>query len=114
VADTILEKMRGIGIPATDILFGVGTCVCSHCYEVRQDVAGLFSEAYAGAVLHREGEITLDLSRIISMQLLSAGVKGEHITLSGLCTYCDKELFYSHRRDGLNAGAMGSFICLDR
>jgi copper oxidase (laccase) domain-containing protein len=39
----------------------------------------------------------IDLKQVARAQLEAAGV--EHIELSGLCTSCEPELFFSHRRD---------------
>ncbi len=114
IANTILDRLSSKDIRAEEVLFGIGPSICGQCYEVKEDVAGLFSKLYPDVVTQRDGKFYLDLPRTIAEQLIAMGVPEGNITLCGLCTYSERELFYSHRRDGLHAGAMGAFIAFDR
>lgn len=67
---------------------GIGPC----CYEVGEEVLGPF--ATLGNVA--EGRM-LNLPEVARRLLVRAGV--ERIELAGLCTGCEEELFFSHRRD---------------
>lgn len=70
---------------------GIGPC----CYEVGPEVAGLF-----GSPGRR-----LDLRAVAERALRAAGVdRVEHVEL---CTACDEERFFSHRRDGGLTGRQG-------
>jgi hypothetical protein len=62
---------------------GVGPC----CYEVGDEVRAVFGTS----------ERTLDLKAIARERLHAAGVETIHDC--GLCTACDAERFFSHRRD---------------
>lgn len=62
---------------------GIGPC----CYEVGDDVRAVFGTS----------ERTLDLKAIARGRLEAAGVREIHDC--GLCTSCDAERFFSHRRD---------------
>jgi polyphenol oxidase len=62
---------------------GIGPC----CYEVGDDVRAVFGTS----------EPTLDLKAIARARLEAAGVREVHDC--GLCTSCDAERFFSHRRD---------------
>jgi YfiH family protein len=62
---------------------GIGPC----CYEVGDDVRAVFGTT----------ERTLDLKAIARVRLEAAGVGEIHDC--GLCTSCDAERFFSHRRD---------------
>jgi YfiH family protein len=62
---------------------GIGPC----CYEVGDDVRAVFGSS----------ERTLDLKAIARARLEAAGVRDIHDC--GLCTSCDAERFFSHRRD---------------
>ncbi|MBK8550376.1 MAG: laccase domain-containing protein [Ignavibacteria bacterium] len=44
------------------------------------------------------------------MQLISAGVKKENIEVSGLCTFKEKDLLHSYRRDRDRSGRMFGVI----
>jgi YfiH family protein len=62
---------------------GIGPC----CYEVDDDVRAVFGTS----------QRTLDLKAIARARLQAAGVSDVHDC--GLCTSCDAERFFSHRRD---------------
>jgi YfiH family protein len=68
---------------------GIGPC----CYEVGDEVSSVFAGLGEGVTRGR----MLDLPEIARRLLASAGV--ERVESSGLCTSCEAELFFSHRRD---------------
>ena len=73
----------GRGPVAAAIGPGIGPC----CYEVGDDVRAVFATT----------ERTLDLKAIARARLRAAGVQEIHDC--GLCTACDPQRFFSHRRD---------------
>jgi copper oxidase (laccase) domain-containing protein len=50
----------------------------------------------------------LDLNAVATRLLEQAGV--DRIESSGLCTSCNAELFYSHRRDGERTGRQAGLV----
>jgi polyphenol oxidase len=78
-------------IGATDAAIGPGIGVC--CYEVGEKVLEAFADLGDGVAERR----MLDLAEVARRQLRGAGV--ERIDSAGLCTSCEVELFFSHRRD---------------
>jgi YfiH family protein len=86
---------------------GVGPC----CYEVGPEVLDAFADLGAGIA---EGRM-LDLPEVALRKLAQAGV--EKVESAGLCTSCEHELFFSHRRDhgrtgrhSLDRGLMAELI----
>ncbi len=77
---------------------GIGPC----CYEVGEEVARPFSEAF-GADIARSGR--LDLWTAAERALRGAGC--ESVERFDLCTSCDPDSFFSHRRDGGRTGRQG-------
>jgi YfiH family protein len=71
------------GAVAAAIGPGIGPC----CYEVGDDVRAVFGTS----------EPTLDLKAIARARLQAAGVREVHDC--AICTACDAERFFSHRRD---------------
>lgn len=45
-------------------------------------------------------------------QLIATGVRSERIETAGVCTMCDRELFFSFRREGANCGHFGLLAAL--
>ena len=84
LAAGVLEAgVEATGAVAAAIGPGIGPC----CYEVGDDVRAVFGTS----------ERTLDLKAIARARLEAAGVRD--IDDCGLCTSCDAERFFSHRRD---------------
>lgn len=78
-------------VEATSAAIGPGIGPC--CYEVGDEVLDAFSGLGEGIA---DGRM-LDLPEVARRQLAAAGV--EEVESAGLCTSCEAELFFSHRRD---------------
>jgi YfiH family protein len=78
-----------VGATSAAIGPGIGPC----CYEVGEEVLGAFGDLGPGIA---EGRM-LDLPEVARRLLARAGV--ERVEAAGLCTSCEEELFFSHRRD---------------
>jgi copper oxidase (laccase) domain-containing protein len=62
------------------------------------------------AVSHVPGKWQLDLRKANVELLKKTGVNPEHIYITNWCTSCDKDYFYSHRRDRGKTGRMVAWI----
>ncbi|HZO06560.1 MAG TPA: laccase domain-containing protein, partial [Solirubrobacterales bacterium] len=82
---------------------GIGAC----CYEVGDEVLGAFADLGDGIA---DGRM-LDLVEVATRLLRAAGV--ERVEAAGLCTSCEPELFFSHRRDNGVTGRQGGLAWLD-
>jgi copper oxidase (laccase) domain-containing protein len=59
----------------------------------------------------RQGErLQLDLWTANRDQLEWAGVPADAVYVSGLCTACHPDWFYSYRREGTGAGRLVGFV----
>jgi polyphenol oxidase len=79
---------------------GIGPC----CYEVGDEVLAEFEGLGPGI---SDGRM-LDLRAVARRLLERAGVRS--VTVSELCTRCNPELFYSHRRDGHRTGRQAGLV----
>jgi len=77
---------------------GIGPC----CYEVGEEVAALYRERFGADVLQGRN---LDLPLAAERALREAGCA--EVERSELCTACNPELFFSHRRDRGRTGRQG-------
>ena len=67
----------------------------------------------AAACLKRQGQKWhVDLAGLNRQWLLRAGLQPEHIDVSGLCTACHPDLFWSHRKMGEKRGVQAAIISL--
>lgn len=87
-----------VGASAAAIGPGIGPC----CYEVGDEVARPFAAAFGGDVLHGR---RLDLWTAAERALNAAGV--DEVLRTDLCTCCDPDRFFSHRRTGKPRGVQG-------
>lgn len=110
ISQQMIKKMN---IPLNDILIGIGPSICRNCFEVQEDVGSLFYNKWgSSAIVFRGEKQFVDLGKVTLMQLEEIGVPPENITIADICTYCNPNLFYSHRRDKGNTGAMASVIAI--
>jgi YfiH family protein len=103
LAGGIVEKAAE-RVNATDAAIGPGIGPC--CYEVGQEVLDEFS-GIDGAAAGR----MLDLPAVAAALLARAGV--ERVDIARLCTKCNPQLFYSHRRDGERTGRQAGLVWLE-
>ncbi len=93
-------------VEATGAAIGPGIGPC--CYEVGGEVLEAFADLGDGIAQGR----MLDLSELARRQLARAGV--EQVQSAGLCTSCEAELFFSHRRDHGRTGRQAGIAWLER
>jgi YfiH family protein len=92
-------------VGATDAAIGPGIGPC--CYEVGPEVLDAFADLGEGIAAKR----MLDLPEVARRLLLAAGV--ERVASAGVCTSCESDLFFSHRRDAGRTGRQGSLVWIE-
>jgi YfiH family protein len=97
---------RGVGeVSASAAAIGPGIGAC--CYEVGDEVLEAFAPLGSGIAIGRR----LDLREVTARLLERAGVG--RVESSDLCTSCNPELFFSHRRDGERTGRQAGLVWAD-
>jgi purine-nucleoside/S-methyl-5'-thioadenosine phosphorylase / adenosine deaminase len=91
-------RALGGGVLAAAIGPAIGPC----CYEVGDEVASPYREAFGDDVVHGRN---LDLWTAAERALRAAGVAT--VDRFDLCTACDADRFFSHRRDRGRTGRQG-------
>ena len=88
------------GNPKT-VRAAIGPTIGPDHYEVGEDVALAVSAGSSAAAVTetRDGKLFLDLPATAKRVLRAAGVTKVEDT--GLCTACEPDRFFSHRRDGV-------------
>jgi len=97
-----------------DIQAGIGPSIGLHHYQIGPDVAsqvrGAFGEDAAGLLTSRNGSLCFDLWQANRLLLEQSGVR--HIQVSGICTACHLDDWYSHRGEHGKTGRFGALIGL--
>lgn len=100
----LLDGIVGVGVSTLGgpIHAAIGPAIGPCCYEVGPEVADPFRERFGADVL-RGGN--LDLWTSAARALTAAGVEQVHRV--DLCTHCNPDRFFSHRRTGKPRGVQG-------
>lgn len=109
---------REFGSRPEDIRAVVGPSICRGCYEVDEAVIrefdGVFDPKFRDDLYDQKenGRFQLDLWAANCIILEEAGLKPEHICVSGVCTYEHPEELFSHRFTNGRRGALSAVIGL--
>jgi len=110
----VREMGRAFGAKPGDLHAALGPCIGPCCFETDGDVPqamGAALGAEAEEYLVRRGEKWhVDLAGLNRLWLLRSGVSPEKIDVSGLCTACHPDLFWSHRKMGEARGVQAAVI----
>jgi hypothetical protein len=99
LAGVVAEGVQALG---GRVEAAVGPAIGPCCYEVGPEVAEPFAAAFGSRVVVGR---SLDLREAAERALRAAGV--EEVERFGLCTSCNADLFFSHRRTGEPRGVQG-------
>jgi YfiH family protein len=111
VAQAAVEALVSVGAQRERIAAALGPSICAHCFEVGEEVAAEFDRIAPSSVLRPpDAKPHVDLWEANRALLAAAGLTAENIDSLPPCTMCDRERFFSFRRDGANIGQHLSFI----
>ena len=105
VAGVIQASVRAlrerVGDPSAGLIAYLGPAIGPDHFEVGSEVRDAACTSLAGAaaffVPHGSGKYLADLFALGRLALAQVGV--DAVFGGGICTYCDADRFYSHRRD---------------
>ena len=116
-----------------DIYAAIGPSICRDCYEVSEDVAEAFRNAFDGedAAIIQElnkggwyqgsqvitpgafrGKYQLDLWLANAILLRRAGIGVDRISITDICTCHNPDYLFSHRASQGKRGNLGAFLML--
>lgn len=108
-AATLHALCAATGMPVNAARVALGPCIRACCYEIGPEVARRFP---APAVRTLNGRLHLDLPAVARIQLLEAGLPPEAFQDTGACTACERDWYFSHRRDAGHTGRHWGFAAL--
>lgn len=117
-AVTVRRMGEVYGCRPEDIIAVVGPSICQDCYEVSEDVVDEFAKCFPAeqmkelAIAKEDHKYQLDLWRANEWILREAGIKQEHLQVSGMCTCCHHDLLFSHRYTKGRRGNLAGVITL--
>lgn len=114
-----VERMREkFGTDPSQVVAAIGPSICQECYEVSEDVIEQFRENFRKELWEElfyrkeNGKYQLDLWRANRAVLMEAGIAGERIAVTNVCTHCNPDILFSHRSTGTDRGNLSAFLAL--
>ncbi|MBL7161776.1 MAG: peptidoglycan editing factor PgeF [Anaerolineales bacterium] len=112
VVEAMVERYQS---KPEDIQAGIGPSIAAHHYEVGvevvEQVRQVFGEDAERLLPAPDGAVQFDLWRANQLLLEQAGVRD--IQISGICTACHLDDWYSHRAEKGKTGRFGALIGLN-
>lgn len=101
-----------------DIEVYICPSICQNCFEVDKDVKDMFEENFkdiniTSYIKEKKNKYHIDTLSINKEILLNIGIKEKNITISKICTKCNKDKFHSYRGNREENGRNIAFIMLD-
>lgn len=119
IAASTLELMKKeYGTKEEDVIAVIGPSICKDCYEVSKDLYDEFKKKYSQDELsdifeRKNGEkYQLDLWKANYYNFVNLGIKKENISVTDICTCCNKEIMFSHRGSHGKRGTLCAFLMI--
>lgn len=133
VLATVEMMGERFGSLAHNIYAGIGPAIGPCCYEISQDVQDIFngqkafseqptsekhrdrvrdSAVFSTQQLSGKTSLRIDLQATNQNQLLMAGIQPERIEVIDVCTGCNTDLFFSHRKEQGQTGRFAVVMAL--
>jgi len=116
ISGEALEMMKQIyKSDLNDLQIAIGPSICQDCFEVGAEVYEQFKSRYPWCdtyVNSRNEKYYINLQQIIIRVLTDAGVPGQNILVSGVCTKCNNDMFFSYRGDCKRTGSLAAIMML--
>lgn len=111
-AKTVNKMLNEYNSRPENIICAIGPSIGECHFEVGDEVAEIFA-GVAGGVLNKYGEkYHVNLQKTIINQLTDCGIKADNITNTGICTYCNSDILFSHRKTGGKRGSLAAIMQL--
>ena len=116
---TMDAMKEAFGTRPEDVTACIGPSICRACFEVGDEVAEAFADAfdpkYRDALYRanaKPGKYQLDLWKANEIIFQEAGVPKEQIHTTNICTMCNSDYLFSHRRVGEERGNLAAFLSI--
>ncbi|WP_069997591.1 peptidoglycan editing factor PgeF [Cellulosilyticum sp. I15G10I2] len=117
IAGSLVDRwVRKERIPLDAIQVVIGPSIGECCFEVGKEVADAFVTAFSEQSFIKCNSLadkySIDLWQCNKHILIKSGIKEENIFITSLCTSCNEDLFFSHRKSNGARGTLGAFMAL--
>lgn len=121
---TVKEMAKAFGSKPKDIIAVIGPSICMDCYEVGEEVVLEFKKEFIEDNRHydeetspiyvknQRGRYQLNLWEACRRVLLEAGLSPDNVHISKVCTSCNSQLLFSHRKTKGQRGSLAAFLAI--
>ncbi len=111
IAGGAIDLMHSaFGSNPKDILCAIGPSIGPCCFEIGDDIVDMFPNEYVKN--KSDKKYLVDLWKLNSKNLENSGIQPENIFVSGVCTVCNCDTYYSYRVQKERTGRQGAVIML--
>lgn len=112
IGEKMIKKLKEVGANLETLRVAIGPCISKDAYEVDAHVIENLTINQKTNTTEEQinNHYLLDLKKLNVEILLQNGVIRHNIEITNYCTFRDKEMFFSHRRDHGRTGRMLGFI----
>ena len=99
----------------SEMIVSLSPAIRSCCYETGKDIYNKLKKDgdFSNIFTIRGGRVYMDLHKANKNLLLRAGLRNKNIYVNDICTFCNRKLYHSYRRDGKKAGRMYSIVQIE-
>lgn len=114
---TVEEMGKAFGSEPKDIIAVIGPSICKSCYEIDGNTVEEFKKAFPAEwesilTLNNKGRYLCDLWAANKAVLSEAGIPASNIHISGVCTSCNSDILFSHRKTKGKRGSLAAYLCI--
>jgi polyphenol oxidase len=115
---TVEEMKKNFGSDPADLIAVIGPSICSNCYEISEEVAEEFRNSFSECEKHDiltsrgNGKYLCNLWSANREVFLEAGLSPNNIHVSEVCTSCNSDLLFSHRKTQGKRGNLAAFLTI--
>ena len=114
---TVEEMGKAFDSKPEDIVAVIGPSICRDCFEIAGNTVEEFMKAFpevSSIILtpNDNGRYLCDLWAANKFVLLKAGLLPDNIHISGVCTSCNSDILFSHRKTQGKRGSLAAFLTI--
>ncbi len=109
-AKTVNKMVRDYSSKPSDILAAIGPSIGECHFEVSDEVAEIFEDTEGGVTKKVNDKYYVNLQKTIENQLISSGIEEKNLTVANICTYCNSDLLFSHRKTNGKRGSLAAIM----
>lgn len=96
--NTLLPKCLNLLKPIKHLKIWTGPGIQKCHFEIKEDIIKKFKK-FPDCIINKNSKFYVDIPKIIKARLTAYGVKKHQIFTNDQCTYCEKNMYFSFRRD---------------